>query len=116
MNKKTLLVFVCVSSMVFGCAEREASSSDAGTSTEEASNVESVQAVIEQAEAAYAMAKEKQHAWTVTTRLLEAARKAQASGDESAAMVAANRALFTAEASIAQADSEEADWHSRVPQ
>ena len=72
--------------------------------------------VIEQARAAYVLAQQKQHAWTMTGELIEAADKALAQNDEGQALVAAKRALFTANASLVQADKEQQAWRSRVPQ
>ena len=48
--------------------------------------------------------------------MLEAAEIALATGDEETAMIAAKRALFTAEASLTQAETQEIAWQARVLQ
>jgi len=70
--------------------------------------------VIDQARAAYELARQKQHAWTLTADLIESASVALASNDEAQALVDAKRALFTANASLAQAEKEQHAWRSRV--
>jgi len=72
--------------------------------------------VIDQARAAYELARQKQHAWTLTGDLIESASVALAKNDETQALVDAKRALFTANASLAQAEKEQQAWRSRVPQ
>ena len=72
--------------------------------------------VIDQAQAAYELARQKQHAWTLTADLIESASVALANNDESQALVDAKRALFTANASLAQAEKEQQAWRSRVAQ
>lgn len=77
--------------------------------------VEDIQPILDRARAAYKAAKEKDHAWIVTARLLVSANEALIAGDAETAMVDAKRALFTAQASIAQAEKEGNDWQTRVP-
>jgi len=47
--------------------------------------------------------------------LLASARENLLVGDEEAAMADAKRALFTAEASVLQANKPDSDWQARVP-
>jgi hypothetical protein len=72
--------------------------------------------VIDQARVAYELARQKQHAWTLTADLIDSAGVALANNDEVQALVDAKRALFTANASLAQAEKEQHAWRSRVAQ
>lgn len=76
---------------------------------------ETVQEIIDQAQTVYQSAKDHDHAWTITTQLLTSARDKLATGDATA-MADAQRALFTARASLTQATKEMSAWKYRVPQ
>ncbi len=75
---------------------------------------ESVQNIISQAETAYEEAKRLGHAWTKTNGFLQEARSALAAGNKIEARMAADRALFTARASVNQANREKDAWRDRV--
>jgi len=74
----------------------------------------SVLEILEKAEKVHEHAAIKEHAWTVTVNHIQAARNALASGDTEDALLSANRALLTANASLSQADREEKAWQARV--
>ena len=119
MNIKTLLTVISLSLIVVGCTESEtlkrevpADKAVAGRSAAH----ENAAGVLAKAKSIYAEAKGKEHSWTITARMIETAEKALATGDEDAAMIAAKRALFTAEASLTQAETQETAWQARVPQ
>ena len=76
----------------------------------------SVLDIIDEAQVAHQTAFDQDHAWTITAQLLASAKDKLARGDENAAMVDAQRALFTANASVAQANKEKNAWKGRVPQ
>ena len=124
MNIKTLLAVISLSLIVVGCTESEtlkrevpADKAVAGNSSAGNSSVsENAAGVLASAKSVYAEAKGKEHSWTITARMIETAEKALATGDEDAAMIAAKRALFTAEASLTQAETQESAWQARVPQ
>ena len=104
---------------VVGCTQPDHDRTAAGTAetvtAATAAAGEDIKGVLMRAESAYRVAKEKDHAWIVTDRLLASANAALTAGNEERAMVDAKRALFTAQASIAQANKEGNDWRSRVP-
>ncbi len=77
-------------------------------------NGKTVQEIIDQAQTVYQSAKDHDHAWTITTQLLTSARDKLAKGDATA-MADAQRALFTARASLTQATKEMGAWKYRVP-
>lgn len=131
MNIKILIANICILLMMTGCTESETLTRELpgntgainkGATNNGATNNDAVEAsegaaeILLKAKLVYLKAKEKQHAWSITTRMMEAAEKALASGDEKAAVNAATRALFTAEASLAQAESQAIAWQARVPQ
>lgn len=105
MHKATLICVVGALMLTSACGEPE--SVDAVSEATAAM-------VIDQARAAYKLARQKQHAWTLTADLIESASVALANNDETQALVAAKRALFTANASLAQAEKEQLAWRSRV--
>ena len=119
MNIKTLLACFFLSLMIVGCTESETLKREvpADKNVSSRSSVsEDAASVLARAKSIYAEAKVKQHSWTITARMVEAAEIALATGDEETAMIAAKRALFTAEASLTQAETQDAAWQARVPQ
>ena len=74
-----------------------------------------VNALLADAVAADQRAAESLHAWTKTSRLIEKSRRLLAEGQDEAALETARRALFIAEASVAQAEREKTAWQARVP-
>jgi hypothetical protein len=74
-----------------------------------------IRAILSEADVAYKAAKAKNHSWTMTARLLASAREALSAGNETTALVDAERALLTAQASLQQANKEENEWLTRVP-
>ncbi|MBT4522248.1 MAG: hypothetical protein HOC23_19795, partial [Halieaceae bacterium] len=70
---------------------------------------------IERAQQSLNKATELGHAWSVTPTLIDAAEAELAARRPDAALVAAQRALVTANAAIAQAKSEQSAWQARVP-
>ncbi len=73
-----------------------------------------VEDTLERAEAVYERALALEHGWSVTRPLMDDVRAALAAGDEAAALVAAERALLTAEKSLEQALAEAEAWRDRV--
>ena len=71
--------------------------------------------LIEAAEAAYADSQAAGHAWVNAQRALEEARTAAAKGDLAEAGAQGEKALRLAEASLAQARTEESAWQDRFP-
>ena len=120
MKHLKLIVSTGLLLLVLGCAEpgrnAEVGTSDSvdeSVDVQDASN--DVRSILGQAESAYAAAEAKNHAWVITGRLLTSASEALEAGNEAAAMVEAKRALFTAQASVTQANKEETAWRGRVP-
>ncbi|MCH7743894.1 MAG: hypothetical protein IIB71_14660 [Proteobacteria bacterium] len=106
--------------MTVGCTQPDQDTTATGGVNETLTSatgiaVEDIQPILDRARAAYKAAKEKDHAWIVTARLLVSANEALIAGDTETAMVDAKRALFTAQASVAQAEKEGNDWQTRVP-
>ena len=99
MNNLMILLVLTSTFMVSACSESQESAG--------AAQGNEVQALIDQATAADQLARQRQHAWTLTSDLLQDAIIAQGANDEVAAKVAAERALFTANAALAQADKEQ---------
>jgi outer membrane lipoprotein-sorting protein len=124
MNSRILIAGVSIILLMAGCTESETLKREGAVKTspsdlsvqDESMQEERASSVLAKAEQIYSKAKEQQHSWTTTAKMIDAARKALETGDENAAMVAAKRALFTAEASLAQAQSQEDAWQARVPQ
>jgi hypothetical protein len=104
--KKSFTVIAVLSFLLASCAEPETISADKPVS---------VLDIISEAQAAHLTAIEYDHAWTKTSQLLASAKNKLAMGDESAARADAQRALFTANASVAQANREKNAWKGRVP-
>jgi len=107
MNNLMILLLLTSTFVVSGCSE----SQESGV----AAQGNAVQSLIDQAIAADQLAQQRQHAWIITDELLQDAITAQAANDEVAAKAAAERALFTANAALAQADKEQLAWRARVP-
>ena len=117
MHKAKLICVVGALMLTSACSQPEPESVDAVPEASAAVVPEaSAAVVIDQARAAYELARQKQHAWTLTGDLIESASVALAKNDETQALVDAKRALFTANASLAQAEKEQQAWRSRVPQ
>ena len=112
MNKSLTLIGI-LTLLLVACAEPD-SGSGSGDKTVSDKPM-SVLDIIDEAQAAHETAIEQDHAWTKTSQLLASAKDKLASGDESAAMEDAQRALFTANASVAQANREKNAWKGRVP-
>ena len=104
--KKSLTLIGVLSFLLVACSERQTGFADKPVS---------VQDIISEAQATHQMAMDEDHAWIKTSQLLESAKSKLTSGDESAAMVDAQRALFTANASLAQVAREKKAWKGRVP-
>jgi hypothetical protein len=64
----------------------------------------------------YEQALAQEHGWSVTPSLIDAAKEAAASGNDTLAQELADRALLTAEQALRQAQSEKHAWKSRVVQ
>ena len=107
MNNLMILLLLTLTFVVSGCSEPQ----ESGV----AAQGNEVQSLIDQAIAADQLAHQRQHAWIITDELLQDAITAQAANDEVAAKAAAERALFTANAALAQADKEQLAWRARVP-
>ena len=108
--KKQLTLFGILSLLLVACAQPDTDAVDI------ASNKPlPVLNIIAEAQAAHQTAIDQQHAWSKTSQLLASAKDKLHRGDESAARVDAQRALFTANASVAQADREKHAWIRRVP-
>ncbi len=118
-SRLSALALVVLGLLVLGgCSQPE--STETSSAEEQAPAVEaapevSVDALIAEAEELYQQAKEKEHAWIVTSRSIAEAKEALAAGDEATARQAAEKAVMTAEASLKQAEDEALAWQSRVP-
>jgi hypothetical protein len=116
MMKKPLALLGVLSLLLVACAQPDTGSIDKPVTDKSISEIpRSVLAIIDEARAAHQTAIEQDHAWTRTSQLLASARDKLAMGDESAARADAQRALFTADASVAQANREKNAWKGRVP-
>jgi hypothetical protein len=111
MHKARLICVVVALMLTSACGRSESEPESVDALPEATAAV-----VIDQARAAYELARQKQHAWTLTADLIESASIALANNDEAQALVDAKRALFTANASLAQAEKEQHAWRSRVAQ
>jgi hypothetical protein len=111
MHKARLICVVVALMLTSACGRSESEPESVDALPEATAAV-----VIDQARAAYELARQKQHAWTLTAGLIESASIALANNDETQALVDAKRALFTANASLAQAEKEQHAWRSRVAQ
>lgn len=111
MNKSLTLIGI-LTLLLVACAEPDTGSVDKPMPDKQMSVLD----IIDEAQAAHQTAIDQEHAWTKTSQLLTSAKDKLASGDESAARVDAQRALFTANASVAQANREKDAWKGRVPQ
>ena len=109
--KKSLSVIVAV--LLVSCAEPKDDKA-LSSQVENANSNTRVLEILEKAEKVHEHAVMKEHAWTVTVNHIQAARNALASGDTEDALLSANRALLTANASLSQADREEKAWQARV--
>ena len=74
-----------------------------------------VTAVIEQARASLAQARQLGHGWTVTPDYIEVAEAALADKRLDDALAAAQRAELTARQAVVQAETEASAWRARVP-
>jgi len=104
--------------LLTGCGDDQAVDSSVPVEAEMAqpsTDETSTAAMIEKARALYEEAELKEHAWLVTSRSIDAATQALADNDDEAARVAAKLAIFTAQASLQQAETEAMSWKSRVP-
>ncbi len=87
-----------------------------GTVMADDSSGVAIEDLIRQAESLHIEAQQKEHAWVVTHRLILEARAALSAGRIDDAKSIATRAVQTAQASVDQADREQAAWSARVPQ
>ncbi len=77
-------------------------------------SADEVEDLLARAAAAHEQALALEHGWAVTEPFMEQARQALADGNVDAAHELAQRALLTAEKSVAQAQSEAEAWKGRV--
>ncbi len=70
--------------------------------------------LISEAEALQEEARDKLYAWVSTSRLIEEAKMARASGDTDKSNMLAARAIKLANASLAQATKEASSWEGRA--
>ncbi len=117
---KPLRVLGILSLLLVACTQPDTGSVDTAVDTAVDKGAPdkpvSVLDIIDAAQGAHQTAFDQDHAWTITAQLLASAKDKLASSDENAAMVDAQRALFTANASVAQANKEKNAWKGRVPQ
>lgn len=113
---KPLRVLGILSLALVACTQPDTGSADTAVDKGAPDKPVSVLDIIDEAQGAHQTAFDQDHAWTITAQLLASAKDKLASGDENAAMVDAQRALFTANASVAQANKEKNAWKGRVPQ
>jgi hypothetical protein len=109
--KKPLTMFGVLLLLLVACAQPDTVSVDKAVSDKR----KSVLDIIDAAQTAHQMAIDQDHAWTKTSQFIASAKDKLARGDESAARADAQRALFIANASVAQADRENNAWIGRVP-
>ena len=118
-SKLTTLALLLLGLLVLGgCSQPESTETPAAETAAPAAKAAaevSVDVLIAKAEALYLQAREKEHAWMVTSRSITEAREALADGDEMRARQAAEKAVMTAEASLKQAEDETLAWQDRVP-
>jgi hypothetical protein len=91
--------------ILLGCSESEPAT-DAAQAAEQA---------IERAQAKFDQSRAVGHAWLPTKQSLAAAKQAFGDADYTSAITQAGRAEALAEASLAQAESEQNAWHERFP-
>ena len=117
MKNMVFFVVTCSFIILAGCSDpsKDLASAEVDESSSVALEVVEIQILLSNADSVYETAKEKEHAWIITSRLLASARENLLVGDEEAAMADAKRALFTAEASVLQANKPDSDWQARVP-
>jgi hypothetical protein len=106
-NRSFLLIFLAF--LVVGCGQELAGSSAANDA-----QIASFEAVYAAAEEALAAAEDRRNVWSKTEELLSDAKSAFISGDLDSAIDLATEAKLQAELALAQADSEEGAWRSRV--
>ncbi len=126
MNRKLTAVFRTTSFgllalSIVSCSEQTATDQDSLNSVDESATVtkngeglRDLNDILLEAEAKYLEAKNLEHAWKATPSHLETARKALEENDLELARSAANRALYTANASVAQAMRGKEDWREHV--
>ena len=123
MDIKSILVGISLLMTIVGCTESETlkrevvtdkNGANARSSSASAASENAI-SVLAKAKGIYTEAKEKEHAWTITANMMAVAEKALAADDEDAALIAAKRALFTARASLTQAETQKVMWQTRVP-
>jgi len=78
-------------------------------------SAEEVIATIEKSQLALAEATSLGHAWSTTQPLIDSAQENLSSGNLQRAIVAAKRALLTAEQAIIQAHHERESWRNQLP-
>ena len=113
---KALTLLGVLSLLLVSCAQPDTGSVDKAMSNKPMPDKRrSVPDIIDEAQTAHQTAIDQDHAWTKTSQFLASAKGKLARGDESAARADAQRALFTANASVAQANREKNAWKGRVP-
>lgn len=113
MKKNLLLVAICSLSLLGACSEPPAT--DTALSNAATDDATGIQATIDEARAKYMEAQQQQHAWTSTADLLQSATAALANGDMQSAKADSQRALLTANASLAQAKKQQSTWRNNIP-
>ena len=115
-------LFICIAIFTVtlaSCTESGKKKSSASESTDRVATTiekepQASADILTQAEKKYEEAKELEHAWKATRAQIEIAREAIKENDQEKARVAANRALFTANASVMQALRGKEDWLTHV--
>jgi len=118
MNKLTKsLISICMITLLAACGDsgHQVESAEQGqVHQENTAPKSSVAEILAEAERVYALAKEREHAWTITRKHIKKAREALSAGHTEAALESAERALNTAKASLTQAERESVAWKERV--
>jgi hypothetical protein len=104
--KKPIMLLGVLSLLLVSCAQPDTGS---------VNKPMSVLDIIDEAQTAHQTAIDQDHAWTKTSQFIRSAKDKLARGNEIAARTDAQRALFTANASVAQANREKDAWKGRVP-
>jgi hypothetical protein len=111
-----LILSLSLALSVLACSESTVINGSESTAKEDKpTGSEAVALTLSEAISLYNAAKEKNHAWIVTSTEIALAEQAIASGDLATAQQAAKRAHLTAQASLDQARLESQAWRARVP-
>ena len=112
-NNKTLIIIFLSSIFLSACAGPDENKVSQEVPKQDQA-LTSVQDILSKAEGVYAEAKALEHSWTVTAKHIKSTKESLAAGHTEAALVSAERALLTAEASLAQANKESKAWKFRA--